>query len=104
MDPLTNARARREGPAYDVTVLETGGHFPCRRDESVLEAMFRARSEPVRCGCCGGGCGVCRMKVVSGSYSAFKAMSSAHVSEADIQSGIVLICCVRPLSDLTITR
>ena len=88
--------------AYRVTVYETGESFLCAEDEFVLTAMMAARRGPIRYGCCGGGCGVCRMRVVSGSYKLVKRMSRAHVSENDELEGIVLLCCVQPLSDLTV--
>ncbi|MDR3120807.1 MAG: 2Fe-2S iron-sulfur cluster binding domain-containing protein [Clostridiales bacterium] len=87
---------------HNVTVAETGERFLCGEGESVLAAMFRAGRGPITYGCCGGGCGACRMKIVSGNYVPFKKMSRAHVSERDIQDGIVLLCCVQPRGDLTI--
>ena len=78
----------------------TGERFPCRADESVLAAMRRANAGPIRHGCHGGGCGVCKMRVVSGSYTAFQPMSRAHVSLEEAQCGFALLCCIRPTSDL----
>ncbi|MDR1538932.1 MAG: 2Fe-2S iron-sulfur cluster binding domain-containing protein [Clostridiales bacterium] len=89
---------------HSITVLETGACFPCGEDEFVLKAMIHARSGPVHHGCCGGGCGVCRIRIVSGSYEIAKNMSRAHVSETDIVDGIALLCCVQPRSDLVVTR
>jgi ferredoxin len=64
--------------------------------------MFHAGNGPIKNGCCGGGCGICRMQIVSGEWEAFKPMSSAHVSEADLKQGIALLCCVQPRSDMLI--
>jgi ferredoxin len=89
------------GP-YRVTVRETGGSFFCAEDQAVLLAMIHAGSGPVKHGCCGGGCGICRMKIVSGEWRSFKPMSHAHAGEADQKEGIVLLCCVQPKSDLII--
>lgn len=52
-------------------------------------------------GCRGGGCGVCRVKVLSGDYER-KKMSRTHVSEADEAEGITLSCRTLPQSDLVI--
>ncbi|MDR1440007.1 MAG: 2Fe-2S iron-sulfur cluster binding domain-containing protein [Clostridiales bacterium] len=90
--------------AFRVAVRDTGASFACRADEYLLNAMIRARAGPVAHGCCGGGCGVCRMRIVSGEWAATKKMSRAHASEQDQKQGIVLICCVQPRSDLVITR
>ena len=87
---------------YQVLVLDTGVRFPCCNDEFVLEAMKRARAGPVHYGCFGGGCGICKMKVVSGAYHAEKRMSAAHVTAEERRDGVVLICCVKPREDLVI--
>jgi ferredoxin len=76
--------------------------FPCDEDEAVLKAMIHAGKGPFRHGCCGGGCGVCKARVVSGDFFAFKPQSSAHVTGAENQNGFVLLCCVQPRSDMLI--
>lgn len=83
-----------------IITSSTGERFPCRADESVLAAMRRANAGPIRYGCFGGGCGVCKMHVVSGSYRVFQPMSRAHVSIEEAQCGYVLLCCIQPTSDL----
>jgi ferredoxin len=87
---------------YQITVKETGECFSCAGDEAVLAAMFHARRGPLSYGCCNGGCGVCRMRIVSGEWILFRPMSQAHVSPADLEQGIALLCCVQPRSDLVI--
>ncbi|MDR1506623.1 MAG: 2Fe-2S iron-sulfur cluster binding domain-containing protein [Treponema sp.] len=88
---------------YSVTVKETGGIFPCGGGEAVFRAMIRA-GDPVRCGCCGGGCGICKMRILEGRWEKFKNMSRAHVSEEEEKKGIVLLCCVQPRSNLVVAR
>ena len=90
------------GKKHTVTVRDTDLSFPCGEGEAVLKAMIHAGKGPVRHGCCGGGCGVCRARIVSGDYYAFKPMSAAHVSEADKKQGLALLCCVQPRSDMAI--
>ena len=80
----------------------TNERFPCRADENVLLAMRRANAGPIRCGCFGGGCGACRMRVRSGTYQVFQPMSRAHVSREEEQNGFALLCCIRPTSDLVL--
>jgi len=92
-----------ERAVYKVFVNETGENSPCAEDEYVLKAMMASRRGPIRYGCCGGGCGVCRMRVVSGIYKKAKRMSRAHVSESDEREGIVLLCCIQPRGDLVIS-
>ena len=92
------------GKQYQVHVIETGARFTCREDEFILEAMKRARCGPVHYGCFGGGCGVCKMRIVSGAYFVEKKMSVAHVTIDEQKEGIVLICCVKPRDDMVITQ
>lgn len=91
-----------ENDRYSITVLESGETFWCASDETVLSAMMRARCGPVHYGCCGGGCGICKMRIVSGEYDAIKRMSRAHIDLAQ-EPDMVLLCCIQPRSDLTIT-
>lgn len=89
---------------FEITVTKTGARFPCSGDETVLSAMLRAHCGPVHHGCCGGGCGVCKAQVVKGQYHRQKPMSRAHVSQTEEEGGLVLLCCIRPESDMTITE
>ena len=87
---------------HTISVWNSGVSFSCAEDEAVLAGMLHNGKGPLRYGCCGGGCGVCRMRILSGDWFAFKPMSSAHVSEADRKEDVVLLCCVQPRSDLVI--
>ena len=89
---------------FRITVSPTGQQFDCRQDQFVIDAMLSARCGPVTYGCCGGGCGVCRMKVQSGEYEIVKRMSRSFVSQDDLKNNIVLICCIQPRGDLILTR
>jgi len=93
-----------EKKRYKISVADTGQAFTCGEDEFVFNAMLRARCGPIHYGCCGGGCGACKMKISSGEYVAEKRMSRAHVTEQEERSGIVLICCVKPRGELEIER
>lgn len=86
---------------YHIRVLETKTEFLCGENTVVLEAMKHSGSGPVVSGCFGGGCGVCKMKVLSGDYEVVQKMSREHVS--DLKEHIVLICCIVPRSELVIT-
>ncbi|WP_374547949.1 2Fe-2S iron-sulfur cluster-binding protein [Rhodoblastus sp.] len=52
-------------------------------------------------GCRRGGCGICRVRVVAGEFRA-DTMSRAHVSADDEREGLVLSCCIYPLSELSL--
>ena len=78
-------------------------------EERVLVALERAqgfgqlkdmpRRLPV--GCRRGGCGICRVRVLEGDYRR-DPMSRTHVSVEDEAAGLVLSCCIYPLSDLSL--
>lgn len=90
-------------------ILEGHGEASGYAHERVLTALERAqgfgrlknlpRRLPV--GCRRGGCGICRVHVTNGQFRS-DVMSRAHVSEADEAAGIVLACCIYPLSDLVL--
>ena len=56
-------------------------------------SAWSATSAPdgIQVGCRGGGCGVCRVEVLAGDVYTAKRMSKAHVTEADLAHGIVLV-------------
>lgn len=73
----------------------------CRPRVPLSLELRRQGIKAVTVGCRGGGCGVCRVHVLSGEYET-RPMSRAHVSVADEARGYALACCVLPLSDLVI--
>ena len=89
--------------------LEGHGQANAYDGERVLVALERAqgfgqlknmpRRLPV--GCRRGGCGVCRVRVLAGQYRS-DLMSRSHVSAEDEAAGVVLACCIYPLSDLSL--
>ena len=89
--------------------LEGHGEGSGYAHERVLVALERAqgfgklsnmpRRLPV--GCRRGGCGICRVRVTSGQYRAV-VMSRAHISAEEEANGVVLACCIYPLSDLSL--
>ena len=78
--------------------------FACRAGRSVLREMERQGLSWVCVGCRGGGCGICKIRVLSGEFRSGP-MSRAHVSAEDQESGRqVLACQVFPETDLQIER
>ena len=86
-------------PAYTVLITDTGESYRCSDSRSVLEGMETLGKKGIPVGCRGGGCGVCKVRILSGCYTK-RAMSRDHVSEDEEAHGIVLACRVRPASDL----
>lgn len=84
-----------------VTLVTTGRQFTCPDTTNVLVGMRDGGPDGVQVGCRGGGCGVCRVEVLEGTYLA-KKMSKAHVTEDDLARNIVLACRITATSDLVI--
>jgi ferredoxin len=91
---------------FTVDVISTGERFQCGKDENILKAMERSRiglqmQHSIPVGCRGGGCGICRVKIVSGEVET-KKMSVKHVTEEQRQAGFALACRAFPRSALTL--
>ncbi|CCQ72608.1 2Fe-2S iron-sulfur cluster binding domain-containing protein [Magnetospira sp. QH-2] len=71
----------------------------CAADQKVIAALEECGQIGIRVGCREGGCGVCRVRVVSGEYETGK-MSRAHVSEEQESQGFALSCRLFPRSNL----
>lgn len=84
---------------HNVTIADDGSSYRCADSQTLLEGMENLGKKGIPVGCRGGGCGVCKVQVLSGSY-AKRVMSRAHVSEQDEAQGRVLACRVRPTSEL----
>lgn len=67
-------------------------------EQSVLDAMA-GRPSAVAIGCRSGGCGVCRVQVLSGDYQRGE-MSAEQISAECHSKGYVLACRIYPSSDL----
>jgi ferredoxin len=85
---------------YTITLLPTGEVLTCGREETVLSAILRSGAR-VFFGCTGGGCGVCKMHLISGHVD-YGRYSAAVLSEEEKRQGLFLSCQAKPLSDLTV--
>ena len=86
---------------HQVLIEDTGETYSCDEQESILTGMARLGRRGIPLGCRGGGCGVCKVQVVKGSFEAGP-MSRAHISEEELAAGAALACRIRPHSDLSV--
>jgi len=77
----------------------SGKQFDCAEAQSLLLAVAHRQPGLIKVGCRGGGCGVCKIRVLEGEYVT-KAMSKAQLSVQARQAGYVLACRAYPRSDL----
>jgi CDP-4-dehydro-6-deoxyglucose reductase len=83
------------------TQLQPSGHnFPIEANETILEAAIK-HGYTLPYSCRDGVCGTCKGKVVSGRVDYGKYQDST-LTDAEISAGMVLFCCAKPLSDLTL--
>jgi ferredoxin len=88
--------------AFNITLTERQ-QFRAQAGRSVLASLLAQGLAWLDFGCRSGGCGVCRIRVLDGSYDSLK-MSRSRISEADEAEGIVLACRIIPKSDMRIER
>ena len=91
---------------YTVAVAGEKQGFSCAPEQNLLQGMRDFRLgvpllDAIPVGCRGGGCGICRIRILAGEYGVDK-MSRKHVPEEDQADGIALACRVYPRSDLAI--
>ena len=82
---------------HTVTIEDDGSSYRCFDTQTLLEGMETLGKKGIPVGCRGGGCGVCKVQVLTGSYTK-RAMSREHISTSDEAQGCVLACRVRPTS------
>ena len=86
---------------FTITIEDTGEMYRCSDHRTVLEGMESLGKKGIPVGCRGGGCGVCLVEVLSGSYTK-QVMSRDHVSIDDEMNDRVLACRIWPTSDITL--
>lgn len=86
--------------AYKITV-QGGASFLCSESERILIAMERAGQKGIPVGCRNGGCGICKIRVLSGDYVRGK-MSVAHISDDAAKNNYALACRVYPRGEMIV--
>jgi ferredoxin len=86
---------------YRVSNQDTDEALDCQEGNTLLEGMLALSKSGIPVGCRGGGCGVCNVAVVYGTYSK-RPMSREHVSAADGAVHRVLACRIGPTSDIAV--
>lgn len=91
----------RMGSSFYVLIEHANVSVQCGSQQSVLQAMSECGASGIQAGCRRGGCGVCRVQVLSGDYLTGD-MSYAHVSPQHRGDGIALACQLYPRTDLRV--
>lgn len=96
----TAEREIEETPTYKVTFAKMGREIDVRADRFVLTA---AREAGLRlpASCTKGLCGTCKSKLVSGTVDM---KHQGGIRQREIDAGLFLPCCSKPLTDLVVDR
>lgn len=86
---------------YLIRLLNLEQTFHCSVDKTLLQGMQSVSKRGIPIGCRGGGCGICRVRVLRGHYHCQK-MSQGHVNEQEQADGLALACRLYPESDLDV--
>jgi len=85
---------------HTVTLQPSGNTFSVAPGETVLEAAIRQNLE-LPYGCRNGACGSCKAKIAQGRVD-YGEHQAATLTDEEKAAGKVLLCCARPLGDLTV--
>ena len=86
---------------YRIQVLNRDQEYRCEAGKNLLTGMESDNKQCINIGCRGGGCGVCKIRVIAGIYQQ-KRMSKAHISAEDKEQGFALACRIFPSGDMLI--
>jgi len=85
---------------HKVTIKNSGHTFDVRPSQTVLQAAIEAGIN-LPYGCRNGACGACKAKLLQGKVTHDDYQGSA-MSDAELAAGNALLCCARPIEDLSI--
>ena len=87
--------------SHRITVDNAGESFECPPEESLLSGMESQSKKAIAVGCRGGGCGYCKIRILSGEFET-KKMSVKFVTHEEQAHGFALSCRVFPRSDMSV--
>lgn len=85
-------------PKVSVEIVQTAESYVCATNENLLKGMLKLGRKGIPAGCVSGGCGVCKVRIVSGQVQSSGPISRAHVSVEEEAQGITLACRVTPVT------
>ena len=100
-DDLFVSAADSRMETFRITIPEIDRSMLCKDGASVLAAMGRQGIKRIPSGCHGGGCGVCKIKILAGRYRTGK-MSLSAISCEELDKGYALACKTIAEGDLEI--
>jgi Na+-transporting NADH:ubiquinone oxidoreductase subunit NqrF len=86
---------------HRITILDTNEAFMCSGQQHLLRGMLSLGKKGIPSGCHGGGCGVCKIQIVSGQVDTLP-VSREHVSIDEENRGVTLACRSFPKTDVSL--
>lgn len=83
---------------YKITIFNNETYYICKSGNSILDQAINKNIKDIPSGCRNGGCGICLLRILDGSYMC-KEMSQKKINQED---NCYLSCKVYPLSDLVV--
>ncbi|TAM10704.1 MAG: 2Fe-2S iron-sulfur cluster binding domain-containing protein [Nevskiaceae bacterium] len=90
---------RSEAVSARIDIVDDAVHFDCPEGVDVLHSMIALGRRGIPVGCRGGGCGVCKVRVLGGAYRTDR-MSRARITEEEEKQGFALACKLYARGDL----
>lgn len=97
---VIEAEAEIAAATFSVQFAKSGRTIQCPASATVLDAA-RAAGLRLPSSCTKGMCGTCKSRLVSGRVEMHHA---GGIRQREIDAGMVLLCCSRPLQDLVVDR
>jgi ferredoxin len=84
-----------------IRIANSSERFECAPGQNVLQGMLQRGRKGIPVGCRGGGCGICKVRVIDGRFST-GVMSTSCVSDEERRAGFALACKLFPETDLEV--
>ena len=85
-----------------LTVVPEDVTVGLKAEETILEALQRA-GYAYRIGCRRGGCGICKVDIISGDVVYNRPLADKVLSDEERAEGVCVSCRAVPVADITIT-
>jgi len=89
-----------DATSFKVSFQKSAREIVCGAQQHVLEAA-RAGGVRLASSCAQGMCGTCKVKLISGKVDM---QHKGGIRQREIDQGMVLLCCSKPLSDLVVDK
>lgn len=92
--------AEKQSGGFKIEFTKSGRTIDCRPDQFILEAA-KAAGMRLPFSCSKGVCGTCKSKKIAGQVVM---THGGGIRQREIDAGMILICCSKPLGDVTIEK